>query len=276
MTPRSWLYVPGDAEQRLAKVLDRGADAIIIDLEDGVAVDRKAAARSITRRWLAEHTHPGAEIWVRVNPGGQWAADLEVVSSPVLSGICLAKAEDPQEVAELARLLDSEASRCAIQPVIESGLGLVNAVAIARAPRVEQLQLGEYDLMADLRLDPDPDGEELAPHRAAVVVASAAAGLRPPVAPVTTEFTDVEFIRRSSARLRRMGFGSRACIHPKQVDVVNATFTPTDEAVEQARAVMVAYERGLAAGTGVTVGTDGRMVDEAVVRRARQLLDQRS
>lgn len=268
---RSWLYVPGDAPDKLAKALGRGADALIVDLEDAVPPTGKDRAREGVRGWL-EALDPGpVQVWVRVNPGPLRAADVRAVATaPALTGLCLAKTETAAELADIDALLTSLDSGAALVPLLESAAAVLAAPAIAAAPRVRRLQVGEADLAAELGVVPGDDERELLWVRSSVVLASAAARVDPPVGPVSTDFRDLGRLRASTEALRRLGYAARACIHPAQVPVVNAVFTPSPAEVDRARELVARFD---AAGGGALVGPDGRMVDEAVVRRSRRLLD---
>ncbi|WP_395105347.1 HpcH/HpaI aldolase/citrate lyase family protein [Actinomadura sp. SCN-SB] len=270
---RSALYVPGDRPAMLAKALDRGADSLIVDLEDAVPLHAKERAREQVAEWLKglpDTVRP--QIWVRINPGERGLEDARAVALPAVTGLCLAKAETPAEIAALDRVL-SDAPWMVLTPLIESAKAVLDAPALAAAPRVVRLQLGEADLRADLGVDPSPDERELLWARSQVVLASAAAGIAPPMAPVSTEFRDTEFLRRSTEALRRLGFYGRACIHPAQVAVVHEVFTPSPEEVEKARALVERFENS---SSGVLLDDQGRMVDEAVIRMARRILSTRS
>ncbi|MFC6929162.1 aldolase/citrate lyase family protein [Actinomadura yumaensis] len=132
--------------------------------------------------------------------------------------------------------------------------------------------MGEADLRADLGVEPGPDGRELLFARSQVVMASAAARIEAPIAPVSTDFRDLDSLRASTLALKRLGFQGRACIHPDQLPVVNAVFTPSAQEVARARDLVERYDAAIAAGTGVCLDERGRLVDEAVVRSARRLL----
>lgn len=277
---RSHLYVPGDRPELFAKALERGADALILDLEDAVAWPRKQRAREAVAEFVAGAAdHDGAvQLWVRVN-AESWLDDLRSVVAPGLAGLCLAKTPGAAYVAEVAALLGEleskrglEPGAVALSPLLEDAAAVLAAAAIAAAPRVTRLQVGEVDLAADCGIDPGPDGAELAWVRGQVVLASAAARIEAPVGPVTTDFTDLDALRASTDALRRMGYGSRACIHPAQVAVVNEVFTPGAGEVARARAVVDRFERAERAGDGVLLDADGRMIDLAVVRNARRVL----
>jgi citrate lyase subunit beta / citryl-CoA lyase len=268
---RSALYVPGDADDKLARILERGADEIIIDLEDAVAPKDKARARETTRIWL--HDLPVLDnvgVWVRVNPGALREADVRAVAgAPALTGFMVAKTETVDELLDLDRLLASLGSTAGVVPLLESAASVMRALDLARAPRVQRLQIGEADLRADVGITPGPDERELLHIRSHVVLASAAAGIHPPIAPVSTNFRDLDAFRASTNELARLGFVGRACIHPGQVAVANDVFTPSDDEVEQARRLVGRWEF---AGSGVAVDDDGRFVDEAVIRQARLVL----
>jgi citrate lyase subunit beta / citryl-CoA lyase len=281
VTARSYLYVPGDQAHKLQHALASGADAIIADLEDAVAPSAKANARRTVADWLAtqlDGDHP--ELWVRVNPAARLLADdLKVAVGPAMTGICLPKTHTPEQLRSLGELLAAAERQAGLAegavkvvPLLESAAGILSARAIAQEPRVWQLGLGELDLCAEVGIQPSADERELLPVRVQVVLASAAAGLVPPIGPVSTDFRDLAALRRSTEGLRRLGFGSRWAIHPTQVPVINQTFTPTPEQLEAARRLVERYNGALDQGVGVCVDEDGHMVDEAVVRAARRTL----
>ncbi|HUZ55119.1 MAG TPA: aldolase/citrate lyase family protein [Streptosporangiaceae bacterium] len=271
MIERSALYVPGDQPGKLAGARDRGADALIIDLEDAVAPDRKDVARQAAEAWLAQAPTGRARIWVRVNPGEPREAELRALAAaPALTGFCLAKAQDAAEIAGLDRLLTALGSEARLAPILESASAVLNAREIAAAPRVVRLQIGEADLRAELGIMPGPEESEMSWIRSWVVLASAAAGIGPPLAPVAADFRNADQFRASCLRLKRMGFRGRACIHPAQVALANEVFGPTAQEVAAARAVVAAFE---AAGAGAFADQAGRMVDLPVARQARRVLD---
>lgn len=275
MRPRSYLYVPGDREDRFARAAQRGADALVFDLEDAVPVAAKDAARRAVARHLPA-APAGPQYWVRVN-ADRLADDVAAVAVARCAGVLLPKAT-PGALRRTDELLtDAERSRglpagsLAVVPVVETAAGLLDVATLARGPRVVRLAIGEADLAADLGVLPGPDRAELAPHRAALVVASAAAGLSAPIAPVETDLTvSVDQLAASTAALLREGFRARTAVHPTQVPVINAAFTPSDAELAAARSVVDAFE---SSGAGVAVDPrTGRMLDEAVVRSARDVL----
>lgn len=270
IAPRSYLYVPGDRPDRLARAFTRGADALIVDLEDAVPVDAKEQALRNVLSWLDTVDGSGAPVWIRVNSGDRQEEEvLRLAGHPGVHGVCLPKSESAADVAEVNRMLRATGRDLGIAPLVETARGVVNVHAIATAPGVRLLHLGELDLAADLGVSPGPAGEELLLVRSTLVLASTAAGLAPPPAPVCSRIDDDDAFRSSTRALAALGFVGRACIHPRQVAVANDVFTP--DADEQAWAEAVLDAAG-AAGHGALRAADGSMVDEAILRRARKVL----
>lgn len=281
MIARSYLYVPGNAPDKLAKVLGRGADAVIVDLEDAVPWASKDEARATVAAWLRalDGETEGVEIWVRVNPGPLGVEDVAAVVAPGLRGVMVAKTESRADLDAIDDALGKaeareglDAGSVGVVPLLESAAAVLQARAIAAAPRVVRLQVGEADLAADLGFGEGVDDADWAPIRSQVVLVSAAAGISAPVAPVSTDFRDLERFAASTRALARRGYVGRACIHPAQVGVVNDVFTPSEDSLARARALVEVFDQAVAEGRGVVVGPDGRMVDEAVVRRARSVI----
>lgn len=279
---RSALYVPGNAPDKLAKALDLGADELIIDLEDAVPPGQKAAARRTVAAWL-HSLEPRASppLWVRINPGEAGLADVAAVASGAVAGFCAAKTESVGRLVQLDGVLRVSEKELGLVPgsfglvpLLESAGAVLAAPLLARGPRVVRLQLGEADLRADTGIEPGPDERELLYARSSIVLASAAAGIGPPMAPVSTDFRDLGRLRESTRALRRLGFRGRACIHPAQLDVVHEVFTPSDDELAWARDLVDRYEDARAMGAGVCLDARGRLVDEAVVRSARRVLAQ--
>ena len=165
------------------------------------------------------------------------------------------------------RRLEAEGIR--IVPLLETARSILEIPAIASAPRVAHMALGETDLAADLGMYPSPDGHEMDPIRMSIVVASAAEGLNRPIGPVQTAFRDLESLRSTSLMLRRMGYGGRAGVHPAQVPVINEAFAPTEDEILAAKDILERFKSAHSGGAAVTVAGDGSLIDEAVVRRAR-------
>ncbi|HLU43838.1 MAG TPA: CoA ester lyase [Natronosporangium sp.] len=274
--PRSYLYVPGDREDRLAKAAQRGADALILDLEDGVAVTQKDAARECVARFLSQ-APPGPQWWVRVN-GDRLAEDIAAVVRPGITGLVVPGA-DPDRLQQVDGLV-SQAEAAAGMPagsvpviaLLETARAVLQVAQVASGPRVVRLGLGEADLAGELGIQPDAERRELWPIRSTVVLASAATGLAAPIGPVETTLRDPERLAATSRILLRQGFRARTAIHPEQLSVIHAVFTPTTEEVARAREVIERWEAAERAGSGVAVGPGGQMLDAAVIRSAREVL----
>jgi citrate lyase subunit beta/citryl-CoA lyase len=274
---RSYLYVPGDQRDKLAKAVGRGADALVIDLEDAVAPGAKDAAREAVAEFLAAG-RAGPELWVRVN-ADRLDADLPAVTAAACAGVWVPKAE-PEMLARADALLTAAERNSGlapgsvrIVPLVETARGLLAAADLAHAPRVLRLGIGEADLAAELGVQPGPDRAELAWHRAGLVVASAAARLAPPVAPVETDLAvGNERLAASTRGLLREGFRARTAVHPRQIPVINTVFTPSDAELAAAREVVGRLAAAERSGAGVCLDAGGRLIDEAVARSAREIL----
>lgn len=257
----------------LAKAAARGADALILDMEDAVAPSAKLDARATIRSQLDRFEPEGPEIWIRVNNQPELMdEDLAVAANPIVAGVFLPKVNRADEV---ERSLTVLAARPDIQidAMIETGRGLLNAASIAAAPHVRHITLGLADMGADLNVAADPDDTVWGPVRMHVVVASAAAEIDPPVAPVSPNLTDLDGYRRGCESWAADGFGGRQVIHPAQVPIVNETFSPSPDEVAEARRLLDRFDTALAEGRGAIRDEDGTMIDEAFVRRARRIVD---
>lgn len=259
---RSFLFVPGDRPERFQKAWSSGADAVILDLEDGVSSDRKSFAREAVSAWLSAE-HP---VYVRVNGSRtDWfAADLAVLVRPGVRGVMLPKAETPEQVEAVARELPDSTG---VIPLLETVAGIIDARGLAGAPRVERLAFGSVDFQLDAGIQ--GDGEELLYARSRMVLASRAAGILTPVDGVTTDLDNPERLDADVDRARRLGFGGKLCVHPKQVESVNRGFLPTEREIAWARRVIDAARK---TGAGA-IRLDGELVDRPVVQRAESILE---
>jgi citrate lyase subunit beta/citryl-CoA lyase len=276
MRPRSYLYVPGDSERKLASAASCVADALIIDLEDAVAPERKPAARRQVAELLADaHGFGGRQVWVRAGSGPDLEPDLAAVAGLAgLHGVVLAKSEGAQSVAAAADVLAANGDDVTVlMPLLESAKAVLHAEKIAGADRVVCLQVGEVDLSAEVGLMPGPDESELMLARSMTVFASVAAGIAPPVGPASTNFTDLELFGESCRRLSRLGFAGRACIHPRQVEALHEALRPSDAELEWARRLVTVYDEATASGVGACTDENGHLVDLAVVRQARRMIE---
>ncbi len=263
---RSLLFAPGSDERKLIKALEGDADGVIADLEDAVAPQAKASARQTIRRSFAL-TKSGVCRLVRINAADtvNFADDLDLVRELDLAALVVPKASR-SAVATAAK------AGVPIIALIETASGLQDAGAIAASPGVIALALGGIDLGASLGTAPRADGLELLFARSKLVMDSAAAGLRPPFESVHTDLSDVDALEASSIEARSLGMRGRLCIHPNQVAVVNRVFTPAPQELDEAKRMIAAYEVAVISGSGA-LAFEGRMVDKAVVDRARWLLN---
>lgn len=267
---RSYLYVAASDLRRVEKALASEADAVVLDLEDAVAPNRKGEARRQAERLL--ESAPPKPLLIRVNAPGtpHFEEDLRVVVGPNLFGIRLPKTEDPEKVRGVAEALEGSGCGAGIQCLIESALGLEFAFELARShEKVKGVSLGEADLSADLGVRGDAG---LLYARSRVVAASRAAGLPGPVQSVYTDVRNLDGLRRSTHEGKDLGFLGRSAIHPAQLPVINEVFTPTEEEVAGAEDLLSRLEESAAGGTGAFVLEDGTFVDKAVVEAARSTL----
>ena len=265
--PRTYLFVPGDRPERFAKALDSGADAVVLDLEDAVAPAAKAAARIAIGAWLqAADEATRARIALRLNDvaADGFADDLALVGAGRPMWAMLPKAEAPWQLATLRAVLPPGG----LLALVESARGVLAAPALAATPGVSRLVFGTLDFALDLDMAPTQEG--LSPAAGALAIASRAAGLPPPVAGVTVEIGDEARLLDDLAWARRLGFGAKLCIHPRQVAPVHQALRPSPAERAWAERVLAAAD---AAG-GAAVQVDGRMVDRPVILRARALLAQ--
>lgn len=260
--PRSYLFVPGNRPERFAKAHAAGADAVILDLEDAVPAAEKAAARTHVSGWLS----PERPALVRVNAvGSRWFEDDSALCRmPGVAGVVLPKAESAEDIKILLGRLGESAPSLLL--LIETARGMANASTLAKVPGVQRLLFGALDFQFDVGIP--GDGEELLYFRSQLILASRLAGIPPPVDGVTATFDDLQQFRADTLRARRMGFGGKLCIHPRQVPVVNECFRPSAEEVAWAKRVLDAA----AAAKGAAAAVDGRMVDRPVILRAEEIL----
>jgi citrate lyase subunit beta/citryl-CoA lyase len=270
------LFVPGTRQDRFAKAMSSGADAVVFDLEDSVEAGQKAKARMLIAEFLATPSD-GALRLLRFNavntPDGE--ADLGFFSAARgFDGVMLPKVESPSTVELVARAFGWDADAGAVPPLLlllETPRGILRAAEIATADApIAALLLGAEDLTASLGVERTVDGEELVFARGQIAMAAATVGADA-IDAVFTNLNDADSLRRDCERARGLGFRGKMAIHPKQVEVINEVFTPSVADVDHATRVIAAYDVARAAGEGVTT-LDGRMVELPVVERARRVL----
>lgn len=256
----TWLFVPGDRPDRFEKALAAKPDQVIIDLEDSVATVAKSQARNAATQWLAS----GGNAWVRVNGDDtQWHEDdlRAIASASGLMGVVVPKAEDPSRLTALAGRCSPDTPLIAL---IETARGGANLGPIAECQAVTRLAFGAVDFSLDI--GSDEADVPLLFARSSLVVASRAAGKPSPIDSVTTDLS-AEAAAQDARDARSLGFGGKLCVHPTQVGAVERAFSPTEQELAWARAVMATTS----ASVGATA-TGGRMLDRPVVERARRII----
>ncbi len=279
MALRSFLFAPGNHARRVGKALTLPADAVILDLEDAVAISEKPSTRAQVVEALCQPRHGG--LYVRVNGyTTEWChADIVSIVHPGLDGIILPKVESPDQLRSIDWLLAAlererglPEGRIDLVPIIETALGMSHVGAIAGAgSRTKRLAFGAGDYTLDLGMVWSRDESELLPARCAVVMASRAAGIEPPLDTVWADLRDAEGLSRSAAHAAALGFQGKMCIHPDQIAVANAAFSPSAQQLEWARRVIVAFDEAEARGLA-SIQLDGQFIDYPIVQRARQVV----
>ena len=285
MPRRSIHFVPGGQQKMLEKALTLPADGLILDLEDAVPPDRKAATRPIVREWLARD-FGGRERWIRMNPiaTGLGEADLEQTISGRPDGYVVPKPRHAGDIREIAQLLDRLEHRHGIAPgstrllpiATETPEGLLNIREVAAAsPRIVAISWGIEDLGAAMGLPRvrDHDGRYLDIPRYArtmCAVAASAAGVDR-LDTVYTDIADLDGLRRECKDGVAMGFSGKISIHPSQIEVINAVFTPDKALVAEARELVALFEEHRARGA-YAFRFKGQMVDAPHLARARKLI----
>jgi citrate lyase subunit beta/citryl-CoA lyase len=286
MQQRSWLFVPGDSEKKLGKAVDTGADVIIVDLEDSVALSNKDQARELSRVWLASQRGiANFERWVRINAldTGLWRDDLIAVMPGAPEGIMLPKSAGPESIQTLAGELYEQEQRCGIPTGSTRILALVSETAEAAIsipsyaavplPRLHGLVWGGEDLSAAIGAARKYDAQGRWTDafrfvRTQTLLTAHAKGVLP-LDTLHADFADMEGLKRIAEEARADGFGGMLAIHPAQVPVINAAFTPSEEELAHARAVIAAFAAQPNAGT---LQIAGKMIDRPHLVLAKRLL----
>jgi citrate lyase subunit beta/citryl-CoA lyase len=282
---RSWLFAPGDSEKKMTKAMEGEADIVLIDLEDAVAVESKAAARSVVAQFLKDNPQQRARLWVRINPldGPHALFDLAAVVPAHPGGIMLPKVYGRQDVEKLDHCLSAlevangieEGSIPVIVLITETAEAMFRTGDYKGAPRVVALTWGAEDLADAIGASTNKDESgaytftfELA--RSMTVLGAAAAGVTP-IETISADFRDLDALRTRAEKVRRDGFRGMLSIHPAQVPVINAAFTPTDAEIAEAQEIVDLF----AANPGLgAIGWKGGMLDRPFLARAERLLRQ--
>ena len=277
---RSMMFVPVNVEKFVEGAHTRGADVLILDLEDSILPKDKEKARTLVAGAAPRVARSGADVLVRVNrPWRLCVRDLEALVSPQVYGIMLPKAESPEHVHMVAEVLDEvEAERGVPQghtriiPMIETAEAFFRMREIAAAhPRNVALTLGSEDFALSAGMVPEAEG--LFYPKQQVVFAARAAGVLPlGFVGTVADYKDLEAFRATVRRSRRLGFTGASGIHPSQIPILNEEFRPSDDEVQKARRVVEAFEKA-ATGPQGAIAVDGKMVAIPVVERARRTLE---
>ena len=272
LEPRSWLFVPADSEKKIDKALSTDADAIIFDLEDSVVPERKAAARKLLKSLLPRSGGP--QWWVRINPLGSeyHKNDLQLIGLADIYGIVLPKAESGADITRLAHRTGNIPIHAIVTETPASLFGLLSY----RDPKspLSAMSWGAEDLSAALGASSklDENGKLAFTYRLArsLCLAGAAAASVQPVDGVYQDFRDDEGLLREAEAARRDGFTGKLAIHPAQIPVINAAFTPSDSEIHHAAEIIAAFEAHPNAGT---LSVDGKMVDRPHLMQAKRVLE---
>jgi len=280
---RTALFVPGSRPDRVDKAAASGADAIIIDLEDAVALSEKASARPKVREKILEHVNK--KIIVRVNglDSGLIQEDLEAVIVEGLGCIIVPKVDDKAHVREIHRLLlgvekekGLEPGAVAIIPLIESARAVENVFEIVSETtlpaRLFTVAFGAADYTLDMGTEMTREGAEIFYPRSRIPIACRAAGIDPPLdTPFMVDFKDLEALKADARTAKQLGFQGKLCIHPNQIEPCHEVFSPTSEEILYAERVIQAFDEAEAKGTAA-IHLDDKFVDYPVVEKSRRVL----
>jgi len=283
---RSLLFVPGDSDRKLAKALSSGADALILDLEDSVALDRKPEARAMTRDFIAsaKGQEKRPRLFVRINSLSTdfWTADLEGVMPAGPDGIILPKPRSGEDVHRLSLALDHSEEAAGLKLgstrivaiTTEVPICVLNmATFIDASTRLEGLTWGAEDLSAEVgsTATREPNGALTSPYRLArdlCLFTAVSAGVQP-IDTVFIDFRDQDGLRAEAAAAARDGFTGKLAIHPDQVEIINAAFTPSQREIDHARDIVAMFAASPDAGV---ISLNGRMYDRPHLTRAERVL----
>ena len=276
---RSMMFVPGNNPGMLQNAGIYGADTVIFDVEDSVALTEKDAARHLVRNAIQSLTYP-CEVAVRINhidtPFG--LADLKTILPAKPDLVRLPKAETAADIRQVDAIISEIEQQCGfaagsirMMAAIESARGILNAYDICRAsPRMVAIAIGGEDFVADLKTTKTREGKELFAARSHLVLAARAAGINV-IDSVFSNVNDEEGFIAETKMIKDMGFDGKSVINPRQIKIVHTIFAPTDQEIDKARRILAAYEEALAKKAGV-IALDGKMIDTPIVARAQRTL----
>jgi len=277
---RALLYMPGDDWKKITKSLTLGVDCICMDMEDGVAVNRKAEARATIAKALQELDFGKSEKLARINSvGSGWEKDdIAAVLPHHPDGIVIPKIESLGQIKWGSEIIEAAELRYGwpINSVrmlvgVETAKGILNLKEIASHPRLDAIIFGGEDFAASVGATRSRDATELLYARQAVVVACAAFSLQA-IDIVTIDFKNLEVVRAEAEFGARLGFSGKQIIHPAQVEPVQSAFTPNDEAIAYAKRIVESFEASQKEGRGA-FALDGKMIDMPLLKNARKVLE---
>jgi citrate lyase subunit beta/citryl-CoA lyase len=274
------MFVPGNNPAMMQDAFIYGPDSIMLDLEDSVTMTEKDAARLLVHNALKTIDYGDTEMVVRVNPLNTpyGKKDVEAVVKAGVHVIRMPKTETADEIRELEAEIEKVETelgcvgRTQIMAAIESTLGVINAYQIATASkRMMGIALGAEDYCANLKAQRTPEGMELLQARQTIVVAARAAGIDA-LDTVYSNLNDMETFRKEVELIKTLGFDGKSIINPRQIEIVNEVFAPTEKAIEKAKTIIAAIKEAEKRGSGV-IAVNGKMVDRPVVIRAQRTID---
>ncbi len=277
---RSLIFVPGNRRDMLEKAAAFPADIVVPDMEDSVPLSEKSAARDTVADTIPALAQAGKRVMVRVNAlsTGLLEEDLRAAVTPHTYAVNVGKVDTPWDAQQIDAIMAAAEARIGLPrgsvrmaPYIETALAVVNAYAVCSAtPRIVAAAFGAEDFTVDMGTQRTDQGAEVLMPRAAVAIAARAADVTP-IDVVYANFRDEEGLRRDTLVGKSLGYKGKFAIHPAQLGPINEILSPMPEEVEYARRVIAAFEESEAQGRGAT-SLDGKMIDEPVVKRARNLL----
>jgi len=276
---RTFLFAPGNHPRRVEKALSLAADAVILDLEDACAISEKVATRAVVAEALKGTRQCLGYVRVNDITTEFCYGDLQAVVRQGTDGIVLPMVEEAHQLqkvdwlmGELEREHGLPVGGIDLIPIIETGRGLANIDAIARAgTRTRRLAFGAGDFTLDMSMEWSRDEDELLTYRNACVLASRAAGIEAPIDTVWARLDDADGFRASAELVKRLGFQGKMCIHPDQVTVVNEVFTPSVDEVDEARRIVAAFEEAERDGLA-SIQLDGKFIDYPIAYKAQRIL----
>ncbi|QKY68302.1 CoA ester lyase [Lentibacillus sp. CBA3610] len=280
---RSYLFVPAKKQSMIGKAVKSDADSIIVDLEDAVAHSEKDTVRESLEEALNEFAG-GKPIYVRINDTSTsyWKKDLYTAVESGVDGIIIPKSESKEEVAQVCdeakNIFEKTASNenemdLKVIPLLETAKGIEFAYEIANSHTfVSNLALGSIDLSLDIGCELTASGNELLYARSRIVIASRAAGIGKPIDTVYIDLNNPEGLSNEAMMAKRVGFGGKLIIHPKQIEDVHQVFTPKEEELHEAKQIVEEFEKAERQGLA-SISVNNKLVDYPVYKKAKEMLD---